>query len=107
MKSKVQIEIVLDDGGGIDLVVWRDKYAHIYDYEDQLAEDLVLLMEGDNATSWDNNQWGGGIIRDNQCCRYYCGTPNQIIVAVIKDFKSNNIYGANHQGLARALIERL
>ena len=100
MKSKVQVKIVLDDGGSIALVVWRDKYAHLYDTGEQLAADLLLLRDGATAESWDNNQWGTGVSNSDDACRDYWGTPGQIIKDVLHDYRHDNIYGANHAGLA-------
>lgn len=104
MKSKVQIKIVMDDGGSIALCVWRDKYAHIYDYGAHLADDLVSLRDGDTCTTWDNNEWGTGITKSDPSCRDYYGTPGQIIKQVIRDYRRDNVYGGNHAELATALI---
>ena len=103
MYSKVQIRIILDDGGGMVLVVWRDKYAHYYDYADQLAEDIILLRDGETTTSWDNNEWGTGISFSDSSCRVYQGTPQQVIKEILKDYRNDDIYGNNHIELAKTL----
>ncbi len=102
--SKVQIKIVMDDGGSIALCVWRDKYAHLYDYGSQLADDLVALRDGDTCDSWDNNEWGSGVSHSDASCRDYYGTPKQVMKAVIRDYRDGDIYGGNHEELAKALI---
>lgn len=106
MKSKVQIKVVLDDGGGAALCVWRDKYEHAYDYDmGQLAEDIINLRDGDTCDSWDNNNWGTGASNSDTSCRDYFGTPSQVIKAIIADYRNDNIYGSNHTRLVKALKE--
>lgn len=102
--SKVQIKVVLDDGGSAALCVWRDKYAHGYDYDmTQLADDIIALRDGDDCNYWDNNQWGTGVSRSDSSCRDYIGTPKQVIREILADYRNNNIYGGNHIRLAVAL----
>jgi hypothetical protein len=106
MKSKKQIKIVMDDGGGIALAVYADKYAHLYDNGSQLADDLILLRDEGTTDGWDNNEWDTGITRSDQSCRDYFGTPQQIIDQVVRDYNNDDVYGANHQQLAKQLIRQ-
>ena len=51
MESERQIKVALNDGGGLALAVYADCYAHLYDKGKQLADDLLLLERGTNATT--------------------------------------------------------
>ena len=104
MKNKRQIGIVMDDGGGIAMAVYADKYAHMSDDGEQVADMIIAVMDGDNTSRWDNNQWGEGIMGDDYCQSYY-GTAYQVAREIIRDYKRDNIYGANHEDIAIALIK--
>jgi alkanesulfonate monooxygenase SsuD/methylene tetrahydromethanopterin reductase-like flavin-dependent oxidoreductase (luciferase family) len=108
MKTKKRIVIIFDDGGGIALGVYADKYAHYYDYPSQLADDLLLFRETGTTDDWDNNQWydypaGDDILFSDQSTREYYGTPDQVIKDILRDYTSGNSYGMNHDKLATAL----
>jgi hypothetical protein len=105
MRNKRQIKIVLDDGGGLALAVYSDKYAHLYDRGSQLADDLMELLNGSDCGGWDNNEWGTGITSSDQSCRDYCGTVLQVIREIIRDYNNDNVYGANHANLAEAIVD--
>ena len=45
MKSKKRVGIVLDDGGGIAMAVYADKYAYLTDDGQQAADDLIAIMD--------------------------------------------------------------
>ncbi len=105
MKNKRQIKVVLDDGGGLALAVFADKYAHGYDNGGQLAEDLMALLDGDSCNNWDNNEWGTGVSNGDEFCRTYSGTPWQVIREILRDYHTDNIYGGNHVHLATQLAE--
>lgn len=103
MKTKKRIVIIFDDGGGIGLGVYADKYAHYYAHTSQLAEDLLLFREDGTTDDWDNNQWSDGILYTDQSTREYYGTPDQVIKEILRDYTSGDSYGSNHDNLATAL----
>lgn len=100
MKSKKQIKVVLDNGGGAAMAVFCKKYAHGYDDMQQLADDIICLRDDNSVLGWDNNQWGTGVTQSDGSCRTYYGTPQQVINAVIND---DDYYGANLDNLQAAL----
>lgn len=104
MKSKRQVGIVMDNGGGIAMAVYNKKYACLSDDGKQVASMLTAVMDGDDTGDWDNNQWGQGVMSVDQQTRAYYGTAYQVARAIVRDYQEDNIYGANHKNLAIALI---
>ena len=107
MKSKAQIKVVLDSNDEAILVVYRDKYAHNYEDLEQLASDLILLMDGDRCQHWDNNQWDTGITSHDATCGEYWGTPYQVIDSIICNAIYDNDIGDSHAKLAKYLQKKL
>jgi hypothetical protein len=115
MKNKRQITVVLDDGGGYAMAVWADRYAADCMIDgDQVAEMIISIMDNDDCSSWDNNEYANVLLylynvmahAGNDYCRTYEGTALQVAREIIRDYKHDDIFGANHEELARALLAR-
>jgi hypothetical protein len=105
MKNKRQVKILLDDGGGYAMAVYANKYAsNIMITGDQVADMLIAVMDGHDASDWDNNMWGKNTTSSDPSCRDYVGTAYQVAREIVRDYRNDNIYGANHTELAIALI---
>lgn len=106
--NKRQITVVLDDGGGYTMAVWANKYAaDCMVSGGQVADMITAVKQGDDCGGWDNNEWANKNVMshmDNQACRTYSGTPRQVRNDIIRDYRRDNVYGANHEELAKALL---
>ena len=106
MKSKRQIRVAINDGGGLALTVYADRYAHLYDKGGQLADDLLLLERGDKCGDWDNNEWETGATYHNDSCLVYYGTPLEVIREILEDYHRGKIYGVNHIQLVQEIEKK-
>lgn len=104
MRNKRQIKLIMDNGGGIALHVYADRYSHHYDNASQVARDLMQLISGADCSSWDNNEWDTLSDRSDECSREYFGTPSQVIDRIIQEVTYDDCYGSNHIDLYEALM---
>lgn len=84
MKNKRHIQIISDDSGWLTLVVFNAKYAHEYDNTDQLVDDILAIMDNNDPSAWEGNQWDDENVGqwDNTCI-VFAGTANQIINEIL------------------------
>ena len=48
--------VIFDNGGGTTLQVGKRGFVHNYDYADQAARDVKVLIDDGNTNGWDGNQ---------------------------------------------------
>ena len=57
----MNFEVIFDNGGGTMLQT-EDGFVHHYDYPDQAAEDVKVLLDGGNTSDWEGNEVEYGVM---------------------------------------------
>jgi len=55
-KQMTNFEIIFDNGGSATLQINNTEYVHVYDDMQQLAADVIELVDGADASGWDGNE---------------------------------------------------